>query len=287
MSRNPIVSPNLPVTNHTNSVTTTPKKTETQITFANETVKVLPDQTGQGNILLVDGESRILFGNSGSEKSVPDVVFGDHYSLNDIHKINYLPIRKKIGFYSKGYFITLKNLGCNTETRFTDVPEVWVTDCSINISSKKTEAPVLQIKPFTKDINTNSGFNAVISGEPLIYGVVPRLSLMHWTTGQLKGKIGLESGSMTSYSIDTPWDVSLITAYGIETIRYTAEEIFNKQSKNVTVGPMQVKSEIKSFNCRVIYRGADGGETQQCDDIIITLTFSGTNGIIKLNSYSE
>ncbi len=110
---------------------------------------------------------------------------------------------------------------------------------------------------------------------------------MHWTTGQLKGKIGLESGSMTSYSTDTPWDMSFITAYGIDTIRYSAEEIFNKQSKKINVGPLQIDSEIMSFNCRVIYKGTDGGETQQCDDIIVKLTLAGGSGAVKLVNYSE
>jgi hypothetical protein len=252
--------------------------------LTDETIKVLP---GQSNIILADGESRILFGHSGSEMSVPDVVFEKNYSLNDIHKINYLPIRKELSFYSKGYFITLKNLGCNKETRFTDVPEIWVTDCSINVSSKKVETPILQIKSVVKEINTNSLFKSAISNEPLIYVITPRLSLMHWTTGQLKGKIGLESGSMTSYSTDTPWDMSFITAYGIDTIRYSAEEIFSKQSKKINVGPLQVNSEITSFNCRVIYKGADGGETQQCDDIIVKLTFAGGSGAVKLVNYSE
>ncbi len=133
-TKNNIPSPSSPQTNQTNTTSTTPKKTENQITSNDETIKVLP---GQSNIILADGESRILFGNSGSEMSVPDIVFGKNYSLNDIHKINYLPIREELSFYNKGYFITLKNLGCNKETRFTDVPEIWVTDCSVNVSSKK------------------------------------------------------------------------------------------------------------------------------------------------------
>lgn len=284
VTKNNIPSPSSPQTNQTNTTPTTPQKTENQITSSNKTIKVLP---GQSNIVLADGESRILFGNSGSEMSVPDIVFGKKYSLNDIHKINYLPIRKELSFYSKGYLITLKNLGCNKETRFTDVPEIWVTDCSINVSSKKAEAPLLQIKSTAKEINTNSLFKSPISNEPLVYVIAPRLSLMNWTTGQLKGKIGLESGSMTSYSTDTPWDMSFITAYGIDTIRYSAEEIFNKQSKRINIGPLQVDSEITSFNCRVIYKGTDGGETQQCDDIIVKLTFASTSGTVKLVNYSE
>ena len=283
-TQNNIPSPNLPQTNQTNTIPTTPKKTENQITSSNETIKVLP---GQSNIVLADGESRILFGNSGSEMSVPDIVFGKNYSLNDIHKINYLPIRKELSFYSKGYFITLKNLGCNKETRFTDVPEIWVTDCSINVSSKKAEAPTLQVKSVVKEINPNSLFKSAISNEPLVYVVASRLSLMHWTTGQLKGKIGLESGSMTSYSTDTPWDMSFITAYGIDTIRYSAEDIFNTQSKKINIGPLQVDTEITSFYCRVIYKGTDGGETQQCDDIVVKLTLAGDSGAIKLVNYSE
>src|SRR3989344_28776 len=283
-TQNNIPSPNSPQTNQTNTIPATPQKTENQITSSNETIKVLP---GQSNIVLADGESRILFGNSGSEMSVPDIVFGKNYSLNDIHKINYLPIRKELSFYSKGYFITIKNLGCNKETRFTDVPEIWVTDCSINVSSKKAEAPTLQVKSVVKEINTNSLFKSAISNEPLVYVVASRLSFMHWTTGQLKGKIGLESGSMTSYSTDTPWDMSFITAYGIDTIRYSAEDIFNTQSKKINIGPLQVDTEITSFYCRVIYKGTDGGETQQCDDIVVKLTLAGDSGAIKLVNYSE
>ena len=70
-------------------------------------------------------------------------------------------------------------------------------------------------------------------------------------------------------------DGEFITAFGIDTIRYTAEEVWNKESKSIVVGPLNVNSQIINYNCRVIYKGDDGGETKRCDDIITFLSFTG------------
>jgi hypothetical protein len=254
------------------TVSTQTKFEESYVSSLDETIKVV---RGRSNIVLIDGESRIQFGMA----LVPDVIFGKNYSLNDIHNVNFLPIYDELSFYSKGYFITLTNLGCNTEERFSDVPEVWVTDCSIRVLSTKSEAPVMQANLFEKEILANTETNLEINSEPLVYISMSNLSLMNWGSG----KVGLESGSMTSYSTDTPWNINFVTAYGIDTISYTANEIFNKKSKTVEIGPLKVSTEIKSLNCQSIYEGI---VTQECNDILVKFVIVGESGVVKLAHYS-
>lgn len=270
--------------------TTPSTKTASQVEAGEKTIIVKPGQT---DLTLIDGETKILFGNSGSSTAVPDVVFGNQYSLNDIHNINYLPIRKELSFYNKGYFIALKNLGCKTETRFTDVPEVWVTECSIQITSRQEAAPLKSITPFSKELNTRTSYNASVHSQAdglLIYVTMPKLSIQNFSTKLLSENVALESGSMTSYSADTPWDVRIVTGYGIDTIRYTAQGIWNKESKEITIGSLKVKTMIKSLDCKIIYTGSNGEQTQRCDDILVDFSFTqeATSQIpVRLVSYQE
>jgi len=95
---------------------------------------------------------------------------------------------------------------------------------------------------------------------------------------------------MTSYSADTPWDVKVISGYGIDTIRYTAQEIWNKENKEITIGPLKINTAIKSLDCRAIYTGNNGEQLHRCYDIIVEFSFAQDEGgkmPIKLNSYSE
>ncbi len=268
--------------------TTTPTKAVSQVETGEKTITVKPGQT---DLTLVDGDTRILFGNSGSSNAVPDVVFGDRYSLNDIHKVNYLPIRKEVSFYNNGYFITLKNLGCKTETGFTDVSEVWVTECSIQTKSKQEQAPLKPFTSFGKEINTSTLFNGSVTNTPnnlLIYLIMPRLSIQNFSTKLLSENVSLESGSMTSYSADTPWDIRLVTGYGIDTIRYTAQEIWNKESKEITIGSLKVTTTIKHLDCKVIYTGTTGEQTQRCNNILVDFSFTqeaNNQTPVKLVSY--
>jgi len=286
------LNPNQQPTQITKSQVSTPSSTKTtsQVDIGEKTITVKPGQT---DYILADGETRILFDNSGSPTAVPDVVFGDRYSLNDIHTINYLPIRKEVSFYNKEFFIALKNIGCKTETRFTDIPEVWVTECSIQVTSKQEQAPIKSITSFSKELNTRTPFKGSVTTAPsdlLIYIIMPRLSIQNFSTKLLSENVALESGSMTSYSTDTPWDTRIITGYGIDTIRYTAQEIWNKESKEVVIGSLKVKTTIKNLDCKVIYTGSNGEQTQRCDDILVNLSFTqDTNNQlpIKLVSYQE
>ena len=261
------------------------------VPLGTKTIKILPGQTGQGKYILSDGETRILFGNSGSSKAVPDLVLGQNYSLDDIHNINYLPIRNELSLYNNGYFIALKNQGCNTETRFTDVPEVWVTDCSIQVLSSKEEAPIKQLGSFSRVFNTNVSFsNAITQPEnPLIYLNLPKLSIQNFSTPYSSENLSLQAGSMTSYSTSTLWDMQLITSYGVETIRYSAQEIWDKETKQVAIGPLTVASTIDDLNCKVIYTGDEGENTERCE-VRVNMSFSQNeeNLIpIKLSSYSQ
>lgn len=214
-----------------------------KIELGNKTLVIKPGESYR----LADDETTIQFGGS----AVPDLVFGEHYSLNDIHKINSLPINSEVSFYNKGYYFNLKKTKCNTERKFDiDVYITVVTDCSFQTTSKQAETP----------------------------------------TKQLSSRVSLETGSMTSYSTDTNWDIQVVSSYGIDTIRYTAEELWNKQTKTLSIGTLSVKSEVKNYTCKVLFKGNNGEQTEQCDDIVVGLQFNASNNKqvpIKLETYSK
>lgn len=271
----------------TKSVAKPTEASEPTISLGTQTLKVIPGQTSPGEYTLADGETTILFGSN----SVPDLVFGKYYSLNDIHNINYLPIRDEVSFYNKGFLISLKNQGCKTENRFTDVPEVWVTDCSIQVTSIKENAPTKQLDAFNRAFVTNVSYSGVITqtDNPLIYITVPKLSIQNFSTPHSSENVSLETNSMTSYSTSTFWDIQIVTSFGIETIRYSAQEVWDKETKEVVIGPLTSVSTINSLDCKVIYTGNEGQKTEQCG-VTVNISFSQnkTNLIpVKLSTYSQ
>ncbi|MFC1727072.1 hypothetical protein ACFL0Y_00950 [Patescibacteria group bacterium] len=261
------------------------------VSLGTQTIKVIPGLAQEKQHLLADGETRILFGSGGSSKAVPDIVFGQNYSLNDIHNINHLPIRNGVSFYNNGYFITLKNQGCNTETRFTDVPEVWVTDCTIQVTSGQEEALTKKLEPFNRAFNANTSFSGAITQpeSPLIYLTMPKLSIQNFSTPQSSENVSLQAGSMTSYSTSTAWDIQIISSYGIETIRYTAQEVWDKETKQVTTGPLTSVSKIDNLDCKVIFTGDEGQQTERCE-VTVNMSFGQDEANllpIKLSSYTQ
>lgn len=266
---------------------TSPPSETRRLSAGEETINIKPG----GIFILADGVSNVHF-NGGSENAVPNIIFNKNYSLNDIHEINYVDIRKEISFYNEGYFYKLTNVGCNKARKFDiDVVITVVTDCNLRIDTKKESAPLKQMSSFSKILHTTQSFTGQVSSpnEILIYVMMPKLSLQNYSTQFSSENVNLQAGSMTSYSPSSFWDVTFVTGYGIETIRYTAEELWNKESKEVSVGPLQIKSKIQDFSCSIIYRGSNGEVTQRCDDIPVELSFDqiGQQIPIKILTYSN
>ena len=255
----------------------------------NKVIKVIPGNS----YVLGDGESTIQFGSSGSATAVPNIVFGADYKLNDIHAINSLPIRKEIIFHNNGRLFTLKNLECETEERFTDVKEIWVSSCSIEVNTEVIDIPAKKMASFNEQITVNTPFNGALSSNEdnvFVYVKAPNLSLQKWGMGELKNKVGLEKDRMTSYSTTTPYDITLITGLGIETIRYSSDEVWNKETKSVKIGLLEIISVVKDYSCEVVYTNDLGEQTQQCDNIIFELSAVGKDGSnypVKIINYSE
>ncbi|MDZ7586555.1 MAG: hypothetical protein U0946_02265, partial [Patescibacteria group bacterium] len=162
---------------------------------------------------------------------------------------------------------------------------------NLRITTKKESAPLNTLTAFSKLFHTTQPFTGQISSanELLIYIMLPKLSLQNYSTKFSSENVNLQAGSMTSYSSSSFWDITFITGYGIETIRYTAEELWNKESKKISVGPLHLTSKILDFSCSVIYRGVNGEETQRCDDIPVELSLDqiGQQIPIKILSYSN
>jgi hypothetical protein len=254
-------------------------------------IKISPGLAKENKFLLPDGETRILFGNIGREDSVPDLVFGGSYVLNDIHNINYYPIRSEVSFYNNGYFIALQNLGCNTEKGFTDVPVTRVTDCSIQVTSRQEDAPVRNLVPFIKTISTTEPFYGQVNIEPdtpFIYLIVPELYVQNLSTPYSSENVSLSSGLPPNRS-DSYWDIGVVTSYGIETIRYEAQDIWDKKNIQVDTGPLTMVSTIDNLACEIIYTGDEGQQTERCSVTVSFLFNQDENNLIpiKLSSYSQ
>jgi len=220
---------------------------ETSVPLGQHTIKIFA--AGKEVFLLADGKTRIRFGFP----SVPDVIFGEHYGVNNVHNINYLPIRKKIEFYNNGYFFQIKNSKCNEEEYGSDLlGDTRVTDCSLSVHSKMDESLYKPVEAFSRSFSINVGYDNVITNSTkdiLIYLLIPRLTIYNRPQEFLSGAPTIKVGNMTSFSQTTPWDIQLaVTGPGfdvdMDTFRYLAEEIWNEESKELNIGPLNVKTEI-------------------------------------------
>lgn len=202
---------------------------------------------GITNIHLPSGAS-ITFGHAGSSVSVPDFIFGDKYLLNDIHNINYLPIRKSIIAFHNGYKYEVTNLGCNTQRRFDiDITITEVTDCTIKIVTTKELPPSMNFE------SSNNKYSVVEHGPPVnSYINNQSTSLLYLSAGSIR----VQSNSKGEKYVEpgTYWDVYIITRFGVDTIRYDANELWNKESKTVIIGPQEITIKIDNLSCNNIVR---------------------------------
>jgi hypothetical protein len=273
-------------TQQTTKQTPTPVDTSDKISIGNQTIKM--GKGGKKEVLLPDNETWIGF----TSGDAPDVVFGERKTLNDIHNINYLSVPGSLSFYNNSYLVEIQNTGCNKERQF--FGDYWATvttDCTLQVVSRQEEAPIRNLEPFTKTLTTTVPFNNQISSDintPFIYLKMPELYVRNFSTPYSSENISLSSGKPPNRSTSF-WDIGVITAYGIETVRYEAQEIWDKETKQVNTGPLTTTSTIDNLECRVIFTGDEGQQNEQCD-VTISFSFSQdeTNLIpIKLSSYSQ
>lgn len=266
--------------------TPSPVDSSNKISIGTQTIKM--GEGGKREILLPDSETWIRF--TGGD--APDVIFGERKNLNDIHNINYLSVPGSLSFYNNGYLIETQNTGCNKERKF--FGDYWATvttDCTLKITTTQQEAPIKQFEPFSKELNSKTSYNASANQptSPLVHIVMPKLSIQNFSTPYVSENISLQAGSMTSYSTSSAWDIKIITSYGIETIRYTAQEVWDKETKQVTTAPLTAVATVKNLDCKVIFTGDEGQQTERCD-VTVNFSFSQDEANlvpIKLSSYSQ
>lgn len=257
-----------------------------EVIFAKEGTKIFKMLPGQTIVKLPSGDI-LRFGNTGTENSVPDFIFGANYVLNDDHNINWLPIKKNLTTYSNGYQYELANKGCLKERKLDiDVEITVVTSCTIEVKTTKKSAPQVSTGSFSKtlSITENQG-----GGTPVrsILKTDPYLFL-----GATNMRVTKTVDGTKVYSNSGDWEVVIITNFGIETIKYTAEELYAQQTKSVTIGPAKVDVIIAALTCTPAYSPALGCKNQYAtvyDKIDFTVKYSSTSGKqdVKILNYEE
>ena len=216
---------------------------KTSVIIGSETLTLKP---GESKIL--SENLRIRFSRSGTEFSVPDIIFGEHYNVNDPQNINYLPIYNTIELYDNGKIISLQKQQCETKDVFTDVPERHIVDCEINIQVDDSEKPRISETPITKVIQGSDSTRPIyrpdyvmtIQGEsvnenPLLYVGIPEFFLRDWRNYPAGIIIGGAPGR--SGSKDYKLGFTIITNFGIAEIIYIPSELFDEITKNIQIGP--------------------------------------------------
>lgn len=193
----------------------------------------------------------IRFGRSGTEFSVPDIIFGERYALNDPENINYLPIQGTVRVHDDGTAFTLAGLGCTSEEVVTDVVERRVTGCRVEVRTEPLErAPpagtiVQETVPGWDDarpayradyITTIRG--AAVRDNPLLYIGIPEFFLQDWRDFPAGIIIGgaPDVGGSRDYELRFP----VVTNFGVAEIVFLPRELFDEVEKEIRIGPVTV-----------------------------------------------
>lgn len=185
----------------------------------------------------------LTFGRADTHSAVPDFVYGKNYNINDIHNINYVGIKNKLITYHNGYKYEIINEGCETAQRFDiDIMITEVTKCKLKYSAKKEAATKLENAVSSKKFRIVENGTPVSGlksgkGELLLYVQANPIRLQR----NVKGDIYISPG--------TNWDIKVITNYGIETIRYTPEELWNRLKKVGKAGEQDIEVSIDNLSC--------------------------------------
>lgn len=246
-----------------------------------QTIKMLSGRT----IVKLPSGDILRFGHAGSETSVPDFIFGSDYMLNDIHKINWLPIKKTLTTYSNGYQYTVTNQRCSTERKVDiDVEITVVTDCTIEVQTTKTDAPHINLislaKPLSITERQGSPLRDVLSTNPYLF------------VGASNMRVTKTGDGTKVYSDSGDWGVYIITNFGVETVKYTAKELYARQTKSVTIGSAKVDIVIDALTCTPAYSPELGCKSQYAtvyDKIDFTIKYSLADGKqdVKVIDYEE
>lgn len=225
---------------------TAPSAEGTPARPASDTLTLAPGDSHQ-----LSGDLLIRFGRSGTEFAVPDIIFGEHYTLNDPENINYLPIQGTVRVYDDGTAFTLAGLGCSTEEVVTDVVERRVTQCRVDVRTERLELAALagttvrdtvpgwdDARPAYRPGYTTTIRGAAIREDPLLYIGIPEFFLQDWRDFPAGIIIGGSPGVGGSRDYELPFPV--VTNFGVAEVVFIPRELFDEVQKQVRIGPATV-----------------------------------------------
>ncbi|EFK96187.1 hypothetical protein LDC_1787 [sediment metagenome] len=186
----------------------------------------------------------LAFGRAGTPESVPDFIYGQRYNLNDIHNVNYLPIYNRLVTYHNGYKYDITNEKCETREKLdVDVMITEVTKCYLKVQSVKEGFPLTESNEVSKSFKLTErgdpikGLQSGDEKEPLLYVYAEPVRIQK----NVIDEIYLSPGS--------DWDVYMVTGYGIETIRYSAQDLWNKLVKMGNAGEQKIEVTVDDLSC--------------------------------------
>jgi len=248
----------------------------------------VPDQPTVQNLTLAPGESiefveglNIKFGRAGTEFSVPDIVFGDDYILNNPGAVNYLPVNNYVKLYKNGKIISLKKKSCEKEFVISDVPVTRVLNCTIETEMQEAAEPQINLQNVNEVIDgdyvnlpshrpdyviINHGVN--VSSNPLLYLGMPEFVVQEFPSGIIVGGPPNADGG-ADYSLG----FIIVTNFGVSEIIYKPDELFDQVKKEIDNGYATIS--IKPQKNSLV------GKKFSNSDITFTVTTDFKNGAIE------
>lgn len=175
----------------------------------------------------------------------PWIQFDDYYLLNTVSKPNYLSLSKKLVTYHHGYKYDITNNGCLYK-RISDDTGGYnqTTECDLTVLISKDPPPSTKLKNYEKKlqiVEDGKNINGLqsIESEPLLYISASATRIQKNDTYQI-------------YNPRDGWTVYLLTNYGYDDITFSLDELINKQTKTLQMGPQKIEISIDKLSCNKI-----------------------------------
>lgn len=217
--------------------------------------------------ILPDDETFLDF----DSQTLPEIIFGDQKILNNPERINQFPLSGDISFKSKDMIYALRLRQCDKEAIFTDTTETRLKGCQVEITQSVALPENYWFAPQGNTINLGKGPGGApapfvsyeILKNPFLKAIIQSVGIWHYN---------FKEPPETVFTRGNKLSIQLISAHQSKTVFFSAEEVWNKKSRNVQISDLDITIAVKEYLCRELQIETQNGTTSACENIVLEFT---------------
>jgi hypothetical protein len=189
--------------------------------------------------------------------SVPQAVLGQEWILNNASHINIFPVLDRIKAFSNGTAYTLRTTQCERGGRYTDVPEVYVASCTMQVHREAAPNPfVAATWEGSAQVRLNRSRDQVLLRAASIQSGTQGPFVAQWEPAGLGARVAdspfvylrvdpidlhIDPHVYSGNYLERPVQLHLASLAGGADVAYTADELAAGTTKTVLVGFLELR----------------------------------------------